>query len=409
MTTRTPRAIRLPTTSRYEFQAPIGSGGMGTVYRALDLRDGQLVAIKVMKYKLSENPTLHQRLAREFRAASELEHPNIVRALSIENDGEISYLVYELIEGGNLGDHVEEHGRLPEDVAIRIITQIAQALQYAHGRHVIHRDVKPDNILLQADGRVKLTDFGLAKDYSAEDQELTRAASGLGTPHFMAPEQFADAKTADARCDVYSLAATLYNLLTGVLPFDAKFALAMLAMKETCNYPPASRIVPGLNERIDVAIRAALDPDADKRPASCLEFFKLLTGRRRLKDPLAATPAPIRTLVSAEDNRRTSIRFPLRVGSSGVVDADIHGGDSQEFWPLVVRDVSAQGIGILLARRFEPGAELAIELTLEPGRTQQVPARVVRVQSEHAGHWIHGCEFERALTAEQLRALVKYA
>ena len=345
----------------------------------------------------------------EFRAATELEHPNIVRALALENDGEISYLVSELIEGGSLGDHIASHGKLPEDVAVRIITQIAQALQYAHGRHVIHRDVKPDNILLQSDGKAKLTDFGLAKDYSAEDQELTRAASGLGTPHFMAPEQFADAKTADARCDVYSLAATLYNMLTGVLPFDAKFALAMLAMKETCNYPPASRLVPELNERIDVAIRKALDPDPDCRPASCLEFFKLLTGRRRLAGPSVTTPAPLRTLVPPGDNRRISIRFPLRVGSCAAVDTDIHGGDSKEVWPLVVRDVSAKGIGILLARRFEPGAELSIELTIDSTQSQHVPARVVRVQSEHAGHWAHGCEFEVPLTAEQLRALVKHA
>ena len=297
MITKAAKAPRLPNTTRYEFEAPIGTGGMGTVYRALDRRSQQHVAIKVLKYKLTENPTLHQRLAREFRAASELEHPNIVRALAMENDGELSYLVYELIEGGSLGDRIDQHGRLPEDVAIRIITQIAQALQYAHGRKVIHRDVKPDNILLLADGKAKLTDFGLAKDYGAGDQELTRAASGLGTPHFMAPEQFADAKAVDARCDVYSLAATLYNLLTGQLPFDAKFALAMLTMKEMCNIKPVRSIVPGLNERIDVAIRAALDPNPDRRPATCLEFFKQLTGRRRLRGLPIVTPAPDRKSV----------------------------------------------------------------------------------------------------------------
>src|SRR6185436_14269334 len=126
------------------------------------------VAIKVLKQCLKDNATLHHRLAREFKAACELEHPNIVRALAFETDGDLSYLVYELVEGGSLADRLEKHSRLPEDVSILIITQIAQALHYAHERQVIHRDVKPDNILLLASGKAKLTDFGLAKDYGGE-------------------------------------------------------------------------------------------------------------------------------------------------------------------------------------------------------------------------------------------------
>jgi serine/threonine protein kinase len=271
--------------------------------------------------------------------------------------------------------------------------------------------VKPDNILIQADGKAKLTDFGLAKDYSInQSEELTRAASGLGTPHFMAPEQFANAKTADVRCDVYSLGATLYNLVTGRLPFDAKFTLAILTMKERCKYKAARAIVPGLNERVDLAIRAALDPDPNRRPESCLEFFKILTGRRRMKGgQLITTPAPIRTSLAPVKNRRCSVRFPLRLGSCGFVDPDIHGGDSQETWPLVVRDVSERGIGLLIARRFEIGTELAIDLMIEPGKPQQFPIKVVRIESERAGHWIHGCIFARPLTGEQLRALVRHA
>src|SRR5262245_24476009 len=325
----------------------------------------------------------------------------------MENDGEVSYLVYELVEGGSLGERIEKYGRLPEDTAIRIITQVVQALQYAHDRQVVHRDVKPDNILLQSDGKAKLTDFGLAKDYSVSDQELTRMASGLGTPHFMAPEQFSNAREADLRCDVYSLGATLYNLLTGRLPFQAKFALAMLAKKEACQFTPARTLVPGLSEGVDAAIRAALDPKPDRRPASCLEFFKILTGRRPPKSQVSTTPPPIRTMVSAEANRRAAVRFPLRVGGCGVIDTDIHGGQSQETWPLVGRDRSALGIGVLLARRFEPGSRLSIQLVGESVPSQLLPVRVVRVQRERAGHWIHGCVFEPSLTNEQLKALVK--
>ncbi len=409
MSTQTKRGPRIPKSARYEFQKPIGSGGMGTVYQALDRRTQELVAIKVLKYRLSENPTLHHRLMREFKAATELEHPNIVRALAFENDEESSFLVYELVEGGSLADRIEQHGRLAEDVAVRIITQIAQALHYAHERQVIHRDVKPDNILLLPNGKAKLTDFGLAKDYGEEDMELTRQATGLGTPNFMSPEQFADAKHVDARCDVYSLGATLYNLVTGELPFNARTALAMLTMKEMCKYKPVRSFVPTLSERTEFAIRSALEPDVDRRPGTCLEFFKLLTGRRRIPMDVTKTPAPLSSTRIATDNRRTTVRFPLRIGSCGIVDTSIHEGDgAQEKWPLVIRDVSADGIGVLLARRFEPGTELAIELTFEQKRPpKRIPIQVSRVQVERAGHWIHGCQFAKPLTNDQLRALVK--
>src|SRR5204863_8302423 len=142
------------------------------------------------------------RLATEFKAATQLEHPNIVRAIEIDTDGSTSYLVYELVEGMDLADKIHHQGRLSEDEAVRVVTQVAQALHYAHQRQVVHRDVKPDNILVLADGRAKLTDFGLAKDHSGGSPDLTQHKIALGTPHFMAPEQFADARAAGVRCDV---------------------------------------------------------------------------------------------------------------------------------------------------------------------------------------------------------------
>src|SRR5262249_17830901 len=151
----------------------------------------------------------------------------------------------------------------------------------------------------------------------------------------------------------------------------AKFPLAILTLKETGKFKPARALVPGLNERVDLAIRAALDPNPDSRPAPCREFFKLLTAARRLRGQPATPPEPLKPLTAPPATRRASIRFPLRIGGCGVIDPDIHGGESQETWPLVVRDVSAQGIGVLLARRFEPGAKLVIELMAEPGKSQQ--------------------------------------
>jgi serine/threonine protein kinase len=392
---------RIPATSRYEFEKPIGSGGMGTVYRALDRRTNELVAIKVLKFKESDNPTLHQRIIREFRAASELEHPNIVRALAFETVDDINFLVFELVEGGSLGDHLETR-RFSEKEAVRIITQVAQALEYAHARGVVHRDIKPDNILILPDGRVKLTDFGLAKTLDSADDNLTRPESGLGTPQFMAPEQFADAKTAGVRCDVYSLGATLYNLVTGRLPFDGKTTLAIMTQKEFERYPSARSLVPTLSERVDAAIRAALKPDPDDRPASCLAFFKMLTAQGK-KRKEAAKPAPIK-----HDNRRSWVRHTLGVGTSAAIDPELHSGGYLETWPLVIRDVSEGGIGLLLARRFEPGTELFIEYGDQSrDSSRQLTAQVLRVQPESNGHWVHGCRFPVPLAEADLEILVQ--
>src|SRR5262249_34870638 len=132
----------------------------------------------------------------------------------------LPYLVMEFVEGETLGQRIEREGRLTEDEAIRVIAQVAQGLQKAHRLGLVHRDVKPDNILLTRDGQAKLTDLGLVKDADS-DLNLTRTGRGLGTPIFMAPEQFRRAKDADARCDIYSLAATLYMMVTGTLPFEA--------------------------------------------------------------------------------------------------------------------------------------------------------------------------------------------
>ena len=405
------KSVRLPSVTRYEFGAAIGAGGWGTVYRALDRTTNQEVAVKVLRVGLAENPTQHHRLAQEFRAATQLEHPNIVRALEIGNDGHISYLVYELIEGVSLGERIEKRGKLPEGDAIRIVTQIAQALHYAHLRNVIHRDVKPDNILVLPDGRAKLTDFGLAKDYN-NDQDLTRHASGLGTPNFMAPEQFADAKTVGAKSDVYSLAATLYAAITGRLPFAAKTALATLTKKEL-ESPSVRLLVPNLSERVDAAIRAALCPEPKDRPRSCLEFFKLLTSRSRFDDGSVDDLPPSVAVVGAPSKeRRAWVRHPLDIGSCGLIDTSAVGQgdpDSEEMWPLVIRDLSVGGAGVLLARRFELGTELVIELSAGlDAPPRRLPARVVRVVPEKAGHWVHGCAFAKKLSEEELDALLQF-
>src|SRR2546423_12082350 len=214
----------LQTIGSYDILSKIAEGGMGTVYKGRHQTTGQIVAIKIVPPSAARNPTLLKRFEREFAAARALDHPHIVKAIEFDGANATPFLVMEFVDGESLGQRIERDGRLPEDEALRLITQVSRGLYRAPRQGVIHRDVKPDNILVGRDGQAKLTDLGLVKD-AAEDYNLTRTGRGLGTPHFMAPEQFKNAKNVDKRCDVYSLGATLYMMVTGQTPFGDCSAL----------------------------------------------------------------------------------------------------------------------------------------------------------------------------------------
>ena len=276
----------------YDLLEKIAEGGMGAIYRGRDQRSGQIVAIKIMPPHMAANPVLLKRFEQEFRAASRLDHPNIVRALDYGDNGSSPFLVMEFVEGESLGQKLEREGRMPETDAIRIIAQVAQGLHRAHKQNLIHRDVKPDNILLRTDGVAKLADLGLVKETEA-DLNLTRTGRGLGTPHFMAPEQFRNAKGADVRCDIYSLGATLYMMVTGELPFKSTGPLDAWMKKIQNDLVPPREIVPELSERVNWAILRAMSADAEMRPKSCREFIEDLTGHStRRMPPVGNTAAP---------------------------------------------------------------------------------------------------------------------
>jgi serine/threonine protein kinase len=262
----------------YDILSKIAEGGMGTVYKGRHRGTGQVVAIKIVPPTAARNPTLLKRFEREFTAAHALEHPNIVKAIEFDGECPTPFLVMEFVDGETVGQRIERDGKMPEDDAVRIIAQVCQGLYRAHKQGLVHRDVKPDNILVSREGHAKLTDLGLVKD-AAEDFNLTRTGRGLGTPHFMAPEQFKHAKYADARCDIYSLGATLYMMVTGQTPFGNCNALDCFLKKSRNELPPPRQIVPELSERVDWAIRRSMSPTADQRPASCREFVEDLIGR----------------------------------------------------------------------------------------------------------------------------------
>jgi len=272
-TTRIPRQI-----GNYEVLSKIAEGGMGAVYKGRSIATGETVAIKVIPTETARNPLLLKRFEQEFKAACLIDHPNVVKAIDYCGTGPNPFLVMEFVDGESMGQRVERIGALPEADAVRLMGQVCEGLHRAHKQGLIHRDVKPDNIMVTHDGGIaKLTDLGLVKDIEGE-MNLTRTGRGLGTPHFMAPEQFRNAKNADVRCDVYSLAATLYCLVTNVTPFAKTSPLDCWLKKTKNDFPAPKDLNPNLSDRTNWAICRAMDADAGKRPANCREFMEDLTG-----------------------------------------------------------------------------------------------------------------------------------
>jgi len=261
----------------YEIVFKIAEGGMGAVYKGRHRETGAEVAIKIIPPETARNQVLLRRFEQEFRAASLIDHPNVVKAIEYNGTGPSPFLVMEFVDGLSLGEKVEREGAMRESFALSVIAQVCEGLHSAHKQGLIHRDVKPDNILVTRDGVAKLTDLGLVKDIDAE-MNLTRTGKGLGTPHFMAPEQFRNAKNADVRCDVYSVAATLYMLVTGQVPFAKTSPLDCWLKKTKDDFPPPKALIPHLSDRVDFAIRRSMKNNPAERPANCREFMEDLTG-----------------------------------------------------------------------------------------------------------------------------------
>lgn len=260
---------------------------MGSVVKARNDNNGQVVAIKLMYREMTENPVMIKRFEQEFRAASTIEHPNVVRALDYGEWEGVPYLVMEFVDGEPLSKVIEREAPMAEVESLRLIAQVAQGLHRAHKHNLVHRDIKPDNILITRDRIARITDLGLVKEQQA-DLDLTRTGRGLGTPHFMAPEQFRNAKNANVRCDIYSLGATLYAMLTKVTPFKLASPLDAWMRKIHNEFTPPKEINPKISERVDWAVRRAMSADPMLRPGSCREFIEDLTGRSTRKSQLPA-------------------------------------------------------------------------------------------------------------------------
>ena len=308
---RSPRQL-----GNYDLLGLIAEGGMGAVYRGRNRTTGQIVAVKVIPPETARNALLLKRFEQEFKAATLIDHPNVVKALDYCGTGPTPFLVMEFVDGETLGQKVERDGPMDEVEAIRMIGQVCEGLNRAHKQGMIHRDVKPDNIMLAIDGAVKLTDLGLVKEVEGE-LNLTRTGRGLGTPHYMAPEQFRNAKAADVRCDVYSLGATLYTALTGAVPFDKTTPLDCWMRKTKNEFPPPRKMVRALSERVNWAVCRAMSAKPDERPANCREFMEDLTGGPWRSGGQPATPSELRRSTSSSDTVPEDLWYVVYRDSDG--------------------------------------------------------------------------------------------
>ena len=224
------KAVRMQrqTIGRYQIREELGRGAMGVVFRAEDSLIGRAVAIKTIRLdsfsNAAERDKLKERLLREARAAGLLSHPNIVTVYDVGEEDGVAFIAMEYLSGRTVDQTLGELGRLERSQVTALILQVAAALDYAHGQGVVHRDIKPGNIMLSADGNAKITDFGVAKVLS---HQATQTDLMLGTPNYMAPEQI-DARGVDGRADQFALAVIAYELLTGERPFHADALSALL-------------------------------------------------------------------------------------------------------------------------------------------------------------------------------------
>ena len=249
--------------NRYEIMEQIGMGGMARVFRALDHRLNRQVAVKILREDLAEDAELRRRFHEESQAVAMLSHPNIVAVYDVSRSSDLEYIVMELIDGITLKQYMQKKGnKLNWREALHFITQIVKALGHAHSRGIIHRDIKPHNIMVLRDGSVKVADFGIARVASGGHSTLTQEA--LGSVHYISPEQ-ARGSHIDARSDLYSAGVVLYEMITGRLPFEGDTPVSV-AIQHINSIPLSPReIDPAIPEALEAITMKAMASDVNQR------------------------------------------------------------------------------------------------------------------------------------------------
>jgi serine/threonine-protein kinase len=272
----------------YKILGKLGAGAMATVYKARQLSLDRPVAIKVLPKKYSSSPQFIERFYAEGRAAAQLNHPNIVQAYDVGKAGELHYFVMEYVDGRTVYDDIVKHKRFGEIDAIEIIIQIAESLEHAHERGLIHRDVKPKNIMITQEGVAKLADMGLARAITDKEAAEAEAGKAFGTPYYISPEQIRGEVNIGPPADIYSLGATLYHMVTGNVPFDGKNPSAVMHKHLKAELVPPDHVNPKLSAGISEIIEMMMARDPASRYQSCKDLLLDLRAVREKKQPVIA-------------------------------------------------------------------------------------------------------------------------
>src|SRR5215470_4993839 len=281
---------------KYYLESKLGIGGMGIVYRAGRLQIGDRVAVKVLHPDQMADPQAVERFRREAQTVARLKHPNVVTVydFGVSREG-LNYQVMELAEGESLRSLVERHGRLAETAAAEIIRQVCAALDEAHRQGIVHRDIKPENILVQTISgglKVKLLDFGIAALRDVKAGRLTRTGAAVGTPHYMSPEQCLGEEL-DGRSDIYSLGIVLFEMLTGVVPFDSPATTAIVVKHVNDPPPPPRTLYPEISRAVESVALRALEKRRDSRPQTAGEMARELIAAAGSAGPGSPHPANV--------------------------------------------------------------------------------------------------------------------
>ena len=299
---------------RYNIIGELGQGAMGTVYKAVDPLIDRIVAIKTINLNmaLDEKDEYESRFYQEAKAAGRLSHHNIVTIFDVGKSGEIAYIAMEFLQGRELRDVLNDGKRMPVEQVINVVAQVAQGLAYAHEFGVVHRDVKPSNIMIVRDGHVKITDFGIARMASAAVR--TQTGMVLGSPKYMSPEQVVGKQT-DQRSDIFSLGVMLYEMLTGQAPFAGENINAIMYQTLNSVPPPPSTLSPNVPEMLNFIVAKALAKKLEHRYQDAKEFAAdLYACRDRLPRP--ASPHEIKSNVAASVQRQDSMPAAKHVDTS---------------------------------------------------------------------------------------------
>jgi eukaryotic-like serine/threonine-protein kinase len=327
----------------YELISQLGRGGMGAVYKARQTSLDRLVALKILTPSLARNADFIKRFLREARSAGKLNHPNIVTGIDVGEADGYFYFAMEFVDGESLGARLKRDGKLPPLEAVTLVRQVAEGLKHAHEHEMIHRDVKPDNIMVDSRGIAKLCDLGLARTTGADDSSLTQTGTALGTPYYISPEQARGESDVDGRADLYSLGATLYHLVSGQTPYEGKTSAVVLTRHLNDPVPDLAGVEAGAGAGLSAVVAKCMAKDAAKRYQDMAELCADLDRIASGKSPQALLSVPRRRRSPTGTGTRTTAPVDPITGRRRAVRERTETGGRVPPWILI-----AAGVGLLL-------------------------------------------------------------